>query len=165
MRAAHVTPLLDRPPLAALPAEHLCDLSIDLEPAQVIRTPLGTRLTYIVRSGVVTGPRLRGRLLPGGGDWVTVGDDSAGRLDVHATLRTDDGALIHYESRGVSVVPPDGRSRLDAGEPIPFEQSYIRMTPKFETAIPAYAWLNAIVILGYVELSPNHIDHRMYQIA
>lgn len=34
------TPLFDRALLDALPVEHLCDLSIDLEPAQVISTPL-----------------------------------------------------------------------------------------------------------------------------
>ncbi|WP_069162699.1 DUF3237 domain-containing protein [Nocardia altamirensis] len=157
-------PLFERALIDAAPVDHLCDLSIDLEPTQIIGTPVGTRFTYIVKGGRFTGPRLQGSLLPGGGDWATVGSDGIGRLDVHATLRTDDGAFIHYESRGVAVFPPDGRKRLADGERIPFEESYIRMTPKFETADPNYTWVNGLVILGYAELSKGHFDHRMYRV-
>src|SRR5918995_1171954 len=91
------TPLFDRALINALPVEHLCDLSIDLELGQVISTPLGTRLTFVVK---------------GGGDWVSLGADGISRMDVRATMRTHDGVLIHYESHGVLRYPPDGRQRL-----------------------------------------------------
>ena len=118
-------PLFDR-----LPAEHLFDMHVELQPAQLISTTLGTRLTFITNGGVLEGPRLQGELLPGGGDWMLVGTDQIGRVDVRATLRTHDGALIHYETRGVIKVPADGLDRLAAGEVLPFEETYVRTTPK-----------------------------------
>jgi Protein of unknown function (DUF3237) len=152
-------PLFDR-----LPAEHLFDMHVDLQPAQLISTPVGTRLTFITKGGVIDGPRLRGELLPGGGDWLLVGADQVGRIDVRATLRTHDDALIHYETSGVIKIPADGLDRLAAGEVLPFTQTYVRTTPRFETADDRYAWLNEIVAVGYNILSPDHIDYRVYRV-
>jgi len=158
------TPVDQLPLGAALPVEHLFDMHVDLQPAQVIPTPVGTRMTFITTGGVIEGPKLRGELLPGGGDWLTVGSDGAGRVDVRATLRTHDGVLIHYESRGIIKIPADGVQRLAAGEVLPFEDTYIRTTPKFETSDERYAWLSEVVAVGYNILSPNHIDYRIYRV-
>jgi hypothetical protein len=156
------TPVEQLPLVAALPVEHLFDMHVDLQPAQPIPTPVGTRMTFITSGGVVEGPKLRGELLPGGGDWLIVGSDGTGRVDVRATLRTHDGVLIHYESRGVIKIPADGVQRLAAGEVLPFAETYIRTTPRFETADERYGWLSEVVALGYNILSPNHIDYRIY---
>ena len=156
--------LFEHPLLSELPVEHLLDMAVDLEPAQPIATMVGARMTFIVKGGSVTGPRIKGEVLPGGGDWLLVGSDGIGRVDVRATIRTDDGVLIHYETRGVITIPSDGLERLAAGERLPFADTYVRTTPKFETADERYAWLNGIVVLGYNELSPDHIDYRMYRV-
>ena len=156
--------LFDRPLLDALPVEHLCDLSVDLEPAHVIPTFVGTRMTFITKRGRLDGARLRGELLPGGGDWASLGTDGINRLDIRGTIRTDDGVLIHLECRGVVKLPTDGRQRLAHGERLPFDETYVRTTPRFETADARYSWLNALVIVGYNELSQNHVDFRMYQV-
>jgi hypothetical protein len=152
-------PVYDR-----LPAEHLFDMHVDLQPAQMISTAVGTRLTFIAKGGVIDGPRLRGEVLPGGGDWLLVGTDLVGRIDVRATLRTHDEALIHYETRGIIKVPANGLDRLAAGEALPFQQTYVRTTPTFETADERYAWLSEIVTVGYNVLSPDHIDYRVYHV-
>ena len=152
------------PLVTALPVEHLFDMHVDLEPVQPIATPVGTRMTFIASGGVIDGPRLRGELLPGGGDWLLVGSDQIGRVDVRATIRTHDGALVHYEARGIIKIPGDGVARLAAGEVLPFAETYVRTTPKFETADERYAWLSEVVAVGYNILSPNHIDYRIYQV-
>ena len=158
------TPVDQLPLVTALPVRHLFDMHVNLQPAQVIPTPVGTRLTFITTGGVIEGPKLRGELLPGGGDWLTVGADGSGRVDVRATLRTPDGALIHYESRGIIKIPADGAQRLAAGEVLPFADTYVRTTPKFETSDERYAWLSEMVAVGYNILSPNHIDYRIYHV-
>lgn len=162
--AAPRTALFDRPVIDALPVEHLCDLSIDLERGQVIATPLGTRLTFVVKGGRFEGPRFRGEMLPGGGDWVSLGADGTSRMDVRATLRTDDGVLIHYESHGILSFPGDGRQRLASGERVSFDDSYVRPTPRFETSDQRYAWLCGIVTVGYGEYGTGRIDHRLFHI-
>ena len=40
----------------------------------------------------------------------------------------------------------------------------MRTTPKFETADERYTWLNGLVVVGINELSPDHIDYRMYRV-
>jgi hypothetical protein len=158
------TPLFDRALIKALPVEHLCDLSIDLELRQVISTALGTRVTVVVKGGRFEGPRFRGEMLPGGGDWVSLGSDGISRMDVRATMRTDDGVLIHYESHGVLSFLEEGRQRLAKGERVSFDESYVRPTPRFETSDERYAWLCGIVTVGYGEYGQGRIDHRMYHI-
>lgn len=152
------------PMVTALPVEHLFDMGVDLQPAQAIPTPFGTRLTFVTTGGVIDGPRLRGEILPGGGDWLLVGSDGVGRVDVRATLRTHDGALIHYRAGGVIKIPADGMGRLAAGEVLGFDETYVRTTPSFETADERYAWLSEVVAVGYNILSPDHIDYRVYRV-
>jgi hypothetical protein len=158
------TPVDQLPLVTALPVDHLFDMHVNLQPAQPIPTPVGTRMTFITTGGVIDGPKLRGELLPGGGDWLVLGADGTGRVDVRATLRTHDGALIHYESRGIIKIPADGVQRLAAGEVLSFAETYVRTTPKFETSDERYAWLSEVVALGYNILSPNHIDYRIYRV-
>jgi Protein of unknown function (DUF3237) len=158
------TPVDQLPLVTSLPVEHLFDMHVNLQPAQPIPTPIGARMTFITTGGLIDGPKLRGEILPGGGDWLLVGSDGAGRVDVRATIRTHDGVLIHYETRGIIKIPGDGLDRLAAGEVLPFDETYVRTTPKFETADERYAWLNQIVAVGYNVLSPNHIDYRIYRV-
>lgn len=139
-------------------------MHVDLQPAQPISSPGGARITFITTGGVIEGPKLQGELLPGGGDWLLVGSDGRGRVDVRATLRTHDGALIQYEASGTIKIPADGMQRLAAGEVPPFAETYARTTQTFETADERYAWLSEVVAVGYNILSPNHIDYRIYRV-
>src|SRR5256885_16139227 len=68
--------------------------------------PLGTRVTAPIASGHFEGPRLRGKVLPGGGDWTLLRGDGVLELDLRVTLETDDGALIHMTSFGIRHEPP-----------------------------------------------------------
>jgi hypothetical protein len=158
------TPVDQLPLIDALPVEHLFDMHVNLAPAQPITTPIGLRMTFIATGGVIDGPKLQGEVLPGGGDWLLIGADGAGRVDVRATIRTHDDVLIHYEARGIIKIPADGLERLAAGDVLPFGETYVRTTPTFETADERYAWLSALVSVGYNILSPNHIDYRIYQV-
>lgn len=121
-------------------------------------------MTFIAKRGTLRGPRLAGELLPGGGDWLLVDDGGVAHVDVRATIRTDDGVLIHYTATGVIQVPADGLERLASGERIPWSDCYIRMTPRFETSDERYSWLNSVVAVAHNELSPDHVDYRIYAV-
>jgi Protein of unknown function (DUF3237) len=162
--APETTPLLDRPALDRLPVEHLADVSVDLEPARVIQTPVGVQMVFIAKGGRVEGPDLRGQVLPGGGDWLLVGDDQIGRVDVRATIEMDVGALIHYTAGGIIKIPADGLERLAKGERLPFEETHVRTTPKFETSDERYSWLSQLVVVGQNELAKDRIDYRWYRV-
>jgi hypothetical protein len=157
-------PLFEQPLLEAMPIRHLCDLRVDLETPLAIPTPRGTLVPYIGKGGRLDGPKLRGEFLPGSVDWVLIGADGISRLDIRGAMRTDDGALIYFESKGIAKLPPDGRTRLAKGERLAFSETYLRTTPRFETSDERYLWLNGLVLVGYNELSPGRIDFRIYSI-
>src|SRR5256884_5385990 len=77
--------------------------------------PHGTRVTALIASGHFEGPRLRGKVLPGGGDWTLLRGDGVLELDLRITLETDDGALIHMTSFGLRHEPAAGIPSLPPG--------------------------------------------------
>ena len=129
--------------------EHLYDMHVDLEPPQAIgQTPAGTRQIFVVKGGTFEGPRLRGRIEPPGGDWLTRRPDGTGRLDVRVTLRTDDGAAILMTYRGITRPTESGTS--------------IRTAPLFETGDPRYAWLNAVQAVGVGGREGTAVSYDVY---
>ena len=63
-------------------------------------TPYGERRIINILGGSVEGPRLRGRILPGGADWQIVRADGVVDLRARYTVETDSGGLILVNSEG-----------------------------------------------------------------
>ena len=111
-------------------------------------TPHGKLSIFPVTGGSFEGERLRGRVLAGGGDWVTATAGGVFELDLRVTLETDDGALIHMTFTGV---------RDDTNQ-------YLRTLPRFETADPRYAFLNRLLAVGIGEIGPAGPVHAIEEI-
>ena len=151
--------------MAELKSELLCELSVDLEePQDMGATPHGVRRIYRVKGGTFAGPKLKGEVLPGGGDWLLLRPDGAGELDVRATMRTDDGHLIYTYYRGILAASPEVGQRILQGETLDPSQYYFRTAPCFETASEKYGWLNRIVAVGIGKLAPNWVGYTVYAI-
>jgi hypothetical protein len=149
-----------------LRTEFLCDLTADLDtPQRVGATPHGTRVIVYVKGGVVEGPNLKGKLLPGGGDWLLIRPDGASQLDVRGTMETDDGHLIYVQYRGIITAPPLIWQRLLQGErDINPSLYYFRIAPTFETGSEKYGWLNRLVSVGVGRRTPTGVSYRIYAI-
>src|SRR5262249_27732920 len=117
--------------------------------------PHGSRATAPITSGHFEGPRLRGRVLPGGGDWTLLRSDGVLELDLRITLETDDGALIHMTSFGLRHGPPDVIAALARGESVDAGTYYFRTTPRFETGHPKYEFLNRLVAVSSGDRRPE----------
>jgi len=129
--------------------EWLATAEAELEPPQPVgKTPHGTRNIVYVKSGIVKGPKINGKVLPGGGDWYLTRPDGVGEVDVRATIQTDDGALIYTHYKGV----------IDA------KNGYFRTTPRYETSHEKYTWLNSIVAVGVGSSIPTGVRYHIYQI-
>lgn len=61
---------------------------------------LGQRRIIPITGGRVSGPRLSGRILPGGADWMTVSHDGVSLMDARYALETEDGAVIEIVDQG-----------------------------------------------------------------
>ena len=117
--------------------------------------PHGTRVIASIASGHFEGPRLRGKVLPGSGDWTLLRADGVLELDLRFTLETDDGALIHMTSFGLRHGPPEVIAALARGERIDPSTYYFRTTPRFETGHPKYAFLNRLLAASTGDRRPE----------
>ena len=133
--------------LPGLRSTLLMDLALDIAGAH----DAGPRRIIPVTGGRFQGPRLRGRVLGGGGGWRIDRPDGAGELNLRATLETDDGELICLWSRGIARRPAGGTP-------------YVRTTPVFETASARYGWLNRLVAVGVGRGEPEPASYRVYEI-
>ena len=73
-------------------------------------------------------------------DWATLSEDGTlAALDVRATLKTDDGAIIYVEY--------GGRMDLSTG--------LLATAPTFQTSAPRYRWLNRIQAVAAGSINPE----------
>src|SRR6516225_2043630 len=141
-------------------------LRVKVAPAQNVGAgPLGTRRTAPIGGGTFEGPRLRGTVLPGGSaDWLLLRADGVLEMDLRATLRTDDGALISMRSFGLRHGPPDVIAALGRGEAVDPANYYFRTLPRFETSTERYVFLNRILAVGVGETLPDGAVHKIDEI-
>ena len=145
--------------------DFMMDMTIDYQVRVVGPGPFGTRQLFEVRGGEFSGPRLAGKVLPSGGDWMLMGQDGVGRLDVRIMLETVDEALIYMQFTGVLEVN-DLVIAAASGEREPeFEDAYFVMQPRFETGDGRYAWLNRSVGLSEGKVGQNRAWYRVYRVV
>ena len=111
--------------------------------------PFGSRMIFEVVGGSFSAASgERGTLLTGGADWLLVGPDGWGRLDVRAQVQMADGAILYVQYYGLIEMNDTVMSALQNGTATSFDQQYFRTTPRFETSDPRYVWLQQGVFVG-----------------
>jgi Protein of unknown function (DUF3237) len=154
--------------IAAVKTEPLFDIVVDLNPRLGIGDgPFGRRIMFGAAGGTFEGPKLRGEVVPGGGDWALFRPDGAMSLDVRLTLRTHDDALVQMTYGGRWITPAE--LKADMADPVKRTQVdpsryYFRTNPLFETGAKQYAWLNDIVCVGQGYLVEGGIAYKVEQV-
>jgi hypothetical protein len=133
-------------------------------PQKIGAIPHGMRSIVPVIGGDFEGPRLRGKVMPGGGDWLLLRSDAVLELDLRITLETDDRALIHMSFQGLRHGPADVIAALGRGEVVDPASYYFRTVPRFETSAEKYAFLNRIITVSVGETRPDGAVHRIEEI-
>ena len=131
----------------------LCTMVAELaDPLVLPGTPAGTRVIVEVTGFRVEGERLRGKNKGAtSADWLTIGPDGTGTLDVRATIETDDGAIVfcYYQ----------GRRDFSLGLEAP-----LYTAPKFEAGDERYGWLNKIQAVGKGALDGTTLTYEIYEV-
>lgn len=133
-------------------------------PRELGETPRGRRRIIEITGGSFSGPRLYGKVLPGGADWQIVRADGVAYLDARYMLETADGALISVENRGYRHGPREIIERLARGEDVDPALYYMRTTPWFETSDARYAWLNRIVCVGTGARRADAVELEFFEV-
>lgn len=114
----------------------------------VSATPLGDRVIYDVEGGTFEGPKLSGRVLATGGDWVTR-TRAGSQMSVRLLLETHDGVtlLLQYSGRASQN---EGRLRLE-------------VAGTFEAPTGPYDWLNDVQTFGQGSVGPEGVRYHFYR--
>jgi hypothetical protein len=134
-----------------LQSEFLLDLTLEAQTPHNFGSVGGGRLIVPVSGGNFAGPRLKGTIVPPGGDWIVQRPDGSRVLDVRTLLQTDDGQKIYVSWPGIAYTPPGGVFNA-------------RILPVFETTASKYEWLNNVVAVGVYRPDLGKIAYRVYRI-
>jgi len=135
-----------------LDAEYLFSMTAELgdrSNALIRNGPAGTRFIVPVTGGSFDGPRLKGTIVPPGGDWVHTRPNGSIHLDVRVQLVTDDGESILMTYNGIGVPQEDRTTK-------------IRSAPRFETGAEGYAWLNDVQAVGIGTAGADAVTYDVY---
>ena len=127
--------------------------------------PFGTRRVREVIGGKVSGERINGRVRGGGGDWILVGPDGWGRLDVRLQIHTDDGADIYVQYFGLveyneaAIGANEGKGSSD------YADHYFRTAPRLETGDSRYEWVNRTLFVAEGRIHPGPVvEYRVLRL-
>jgi hypothetical protein len=155
--------LTDVPP--SPPLEFIFAANVRVDPAlDVGHVGKGARRFVPIAGGEVSGPKVKGEVLPGGGDWQTIRDDGVAELEARYTLRTDDGALILVRNHGLRHGRPDVIAALAAGGVVDHASYYFRGATFFETSAAQYVWLTRQIVVCVGEREPAWVRVKFFQV-
>lgn len=128
--------------------------------------PFGLRMFYEITGGAAQGSRIRGRVLGGGGDWILVGADGWGRLDVRGQMQTDDGAVIYVSYTGfLEMNERVQEATMSPSAATDYPDQYFRTSPRLETGDPRYAWVNRTLFVAEGRIQPGPaVQYRVYRV-
>jgi hypothetical protein len=125
-----------------------------------------TVVVNVRAGGWVRGPRIDGRIISPGGDWLSIMPTGVRRLDVRLLIETDDGALIYMTYNGIYVTSDEVAAALARGEVVTDRTvPYFVIAPTFQTSSEKYAWLNGVQAVGkMIELKTGEGYYIKYDV-
>lgn len=126
--------------------EFIFEERVTLAPAVVQgETAMGHRQFIPITGGSIAGPRLNGRVIPGGWDYQLRYAGGCGTLSADYFLEADDGTIIHILNESFSCGGPgqDGQRRF--------------FRPRFEAPEGPYDWLTRGTFVASLELDTSGV--------
>jgi hypothetical protein len=145
---------------------HVADLVVRIAaPVEIGRIAGNLRRMIPIAEGEVIGPKLFGRVVPGGADYQWLRSDGVSELEARYVIELREGGLIYVENRGVRFGPPELMEKIRRGEPVDPKLIYFRSTPRFETAVPGYEWLMRNLFICSGARHPDRVELRFFQVG
>jgi hypothetical protein len=135
-----------------------------VESADKSATNPGTQFWQMSKA-TLEGPRINAVSALPGIDWFTPLTNGYGRPHVRLAFRTNDGAIVLLEYRGIVQASKAFLTAVDKDTPTQWDDQYMRMALTFETASPRYQWLvQSLFIARGRLLGSKSIEYEVYRI-
>jgi len=134
-------------------------------PVDVGATAHGARRIVPIVGGQMTGPRLSGKVMPGGADYQIWRNDGVTEIHARYVIETAIGARVYVEASGLRRAPPQIMERLFRGEPVDQGAIYFRTVPRFETSDAELGWLMRSVFLCAGTRYPDRAVLRFFEVT
>ncbi|WP_430297443.1 DUF3237 domain-containing protein [Sinomonas sp. B1-1] len=135
------------------------------EPIDVGPTPEGHRRIIPITGGTVSGPRLKGRVLPGGADFQILHTPELSQLDARYALELDDGAIVSVDNAALRSGSADALGRIARGEAVDPQEIYFRCAPRLRTSAPQWDWVNRTLFVGTGERYPDRVVVHVFAVG
>ena len=156
------TAAADKPPGLSLAVRAVITLGPGLEQG----TTDGLRNRFIpITGGTISGPKLQGVVLDGGGDWQSLRPDGLTTLEAKYSFKAADGTVIGVINPGVRTGPPAVMQRLAAGERVDPSLYYMRTAPRFVVPTGPHRWLMETVFVGVGKRWPDSVEIEYWAVA
>ncbi len=134
---------------------------------RMVKSPMGLRNIGYITGGEVWGDKIRGKILPGGGDWCVIRKDGVSCPDVRAMIETESGARIYMQYTGRMDTGENGYEDYCNGR-FP-DVNYICTAVNFETEDEEYLWLNRKQCFGIGQVdrtkTPLKVQYDVYALT
>jgi Protein of unknown function (DUF3237) len=125
----------------------------------------GKRHRFIaITSGTVSGPKLEGEVLPGGGDWQTIAPGGMTEVWARYSFKAKDGTVIAVTNAGVRTATPEVIERLTKGEDVDPSLYYFRTAARFEVAKGPHEWLKRTLFVARGIRKPDYVVIDFYEV-
>lgn len=138
---------------------------ITLGPIVELGAVAGVRKRIVpITGGDFSGPRIRGRVVPGGGDWQSILPDGSAQVRALYVLEASDGAMIGITNTGLRRGSADALARLAAGELVDPSEYYFRATPVFDVADGPHQWLKENIFVAVGARYPDSVSIDVFRL-
>ena len=161
-------------PLLTPTLETIADLTVHVAPPIEAGMVLGLnsrgrRRIIAITGGSMSGPRLQGRVLPGGADFQIVVSDTCAELDARYMIALDGpefgGQHIFVQNRALRRGSAQDIARLVRGETVDPQAIYFRCVPSFEVSDERLRWLTESIFVGTGARHPDRVEMRFFRLT
>lgn len=119
-----------------------------------------------ITGGTVDGPRLQGKVLPGGADWQSIRPDGTADILARYSIKATDGTIISVVNPGYRHGPATVLARVAAGEDVDPALYYFRTSPRFEVAGDSpHAWLGHTLFVCTAARYREHVRLDIFAVS
>lgn len=141
------------------------DIHVDLgAPIFAGKGRLGERRIFPIIGGSIDGPKLKGRVVPGGADYALVRRDGSTFVSAHYLLQAEDGATIYIRNEGLFTAPISVIEDVDSGKFVAPGNYYFRAAPLFDAPEGPHQWLSDRLFISSCAFRPTDVTISVYMV-